>query len=221
MKKIILLIICFFSLVGCIDNHKDSSVSKVNDKKFVLEKKDNSKDFLYFNVYKKVIGYDNNIYEVKYPIINIKSDEVDNVNLELKSFVVSSFKDFLIVDDIFLQGNIINYEYYITDNYISVIQNYHLYIDGMIGEERSNIYVISLKNGKVLNNKEILESFDLTEAKMFEILEKNIKSEDIAFTMMNIREDGYYLYVDNDSKLNIVYYEVFNDDSIRKKLVLN
>lgn len=213
--------LCFLLLMGCKDSNQDKlSESKEDTEKFVLKKNDETKDFVYFKDYKQIQSYDNNIYNLKIPVINIKSDDVDNVNLELKSFVTNSYKDFLIVDEMFTQGNIIDYEYYVTDDYVSIIQKYYLYIDGMIGEEQDNVYVISLKNGKVLNNQDLLDNFGFDEDKLFELLEEKIVSEDVAFSLMNIKEEGYKLFVNKNNNLCIIYYELF-DDSIRKELVLS
>ena len=38
--------------------------------------------------------------------------------------------------------------------------------------------------------------------------------------MMNIKEEGYDLYINNDNKLVVSYYEVTDINSIRKDLVL-
>ena len=40
------------------------------------------------------------------------------------------------------------------------------------------------------------------------------------YTMMNIKEEGYSLYVNSDNKLVVSYYEVNDENSVRNELVL-
>lgn len=218
MKKVFIILICFILLVGCTNEKEE--VKSVKKEEFVIEKIDSNKDFVYFNKYKEIsIGDDNYIYQ--YPVVNIKSDEVDNLNLELKNFVIRSYKDAGIYEGILNSGNVIDYKYYVTDDFISIVQSHYYYIDGMIGEYDDKVYVLSFDNGKILNNEDILKKINMTEDVLYDKLEKVIDSEDVAFSLMNIKESGYSLYVNNEDKLCIIYYEVTNDEGIRKELVLN
>lgn len=223
MKKIVIIIIIIILMCGCENKNKNEYNDKKGEeiKEFVLKKIDDTKDFVYFNTYRKVPGINEDVYNLETAVINVNSEDVVNVNLEIKSFVTKSFNDFNISNNVFNQGNIISYDYYVTDKYISLLQKYYLYVDGMIGEEHDNVYVISLSTGKVLNNKEILKKFGYGEEQLFSILENKIESEDVAFSLKNIKDDGYSLFVNKDNKLCIVYYEITNDDNIRKELVLN
>ena len=223
MKKILIIIGIFLLMCGCEskNNENINYTQKEETKKFVLKKIDDSKDYVYFKKYKQVPGIGDKLYNLEIAIINVDSDEVANVNLEIKSFITKSFNDFNISNNVFNQGNIISYDYYVTDKYISLLQKYYFYVDGMIGEEHDNVFVISLNNGKVLNNEEILNKYGFDEKQLFDILKEKIKSDDIAFTLKNIKDEGYNLFINNDNRLCIVYYEITNDDNIRKELVLN
>ncbi len=218
MKKIIIVIICLVLLTGC---GKKEEIKEPEKEEFILEKIDKDKEIVYLEDVGKVKYGNNKEYEIKNIIINIKGENIDNINLELKNFVLNNYNNMKIDKDVMKYGNIIDYEYYVTDKIVTVIQNYSFYINGKKEESDSNIYVISLDTGKLMNNKEILEKYDYDEDKMYEYLENNIDSEDISFTMMQIKNDGYKLYIDDKDKLIVRYMETLNDGSIEKELILN
>lgn len=219
MKKILLIIICLLMITGCNKN-KINEDEINNEKPFILEKVKNDKDYVYLSDYRNLI-YEDKEYKLQNLIINIKSDDVDNINLELKSFVTRSFKDMDIDGNKVRKGNIISYDYHVTEKYISIIQRYYPYINGVIGEEMDNVYILSLETGKVLNNEDILKIYEYTQEELYELIKEKTDSEDKAYTIMNIKNNGYKLYIDKNNKLNIIYYEIDDNDSIRKELVLN
>lgn len=219
MKKGFICLLCFLFLCGC--SHNKENVQDNNDKqeKFVLEKINNNYDYVYLDTYYN-LKLNGNYYNLDNLIINVNSEDVLNVNLELKSFVTKSYQKMVIDNNEIVEGTIIDYKYYVTDKYISILQLFYPYINGEKGEESVNIYVVSLDNGKVLNNEDILKCFELSEDGLMNKIETNINSEDIMYTMMNIKEEGYDLYINNDNKLVVSYYEVTDINSIRKDLVL-
>ena len=219
MKKGFICLLCFLFLCGC--SHNKENVQDNNDKqeKFVLEKINNNYDYVYLDTYYN-LKLNGNYYNLDNLIINVNSEDVLNVNLELKSFVTKSYQNMVIDNNEIIEGTIIDYKYYVTDKYISILQLFYPYINGEKGEESVNIYVVSLDNGKVLNNEDILKCFELSEDGLMNKIETNINSEDIMYTMMNIKEEGYDLYVNNDNKLVVSYYEVTDINSSRKDLVL-
>lgn len=219
MKKVVLLFLCLFLVIGCKDEKKTIE-NKVEEKKFVLEKVDSNKDYVYFNNHKEV-ELSSGKYVFKYPIINIKSEEIDNLNLELKNFVIRSYKDSEIYENYLNSGNIVNYDYYVTDEYISIVQSSYYYIDGMIGEHSDKVYVVSLKNGKIISNDKILDNHGINEETLYELLESKIVSDDIAYTLKSIKDNGYSLYINDSDKLCIIFYEITDEEEIRKELVLN
>lgn len=219
MKKILLLIIISFTLISCGVKEDESINDKKENEEFKLEKVDNTRDFVYSLNYKKFL-VDGKEYNLEYYVINIKGENIDNVNLELKSFVNKSYQNMLFDDNELKQGNVINYNYYKSSNYLSVIQKYYPYMNGEYGEEGINVYVISLNNGKVLSNEDILEIYDLTEEDLYKKMEDKIESEDVLYSIMNIKKDGYDLFINNDGKLVASYYEVDDVNSIRKEIVL-
>ncbi len=218
MKKMIVLVTLIIFISACVV--KEKNIGEIKEKQFVLEKVDHQKDYVYLSEYKDMF-YNNEEYILNNLIINIKSEDVDNINLELKSFVIKSFKDMKIDNGNLKNGNIINYDYYVNNDVISVIQRYFPYIDGVIGEEDCNVYVVSLDTGKSLSNEEILEKYKYDEEELLELIENKSNSDDIAFTIMNIKNNGYKLYINADNKLCIIFNEVDDNQSIRKELVLN
>lgn len=210
---------CLFLIVGCKEKEvEEAIVDKEDEETFIVEKIDTTNDYVYLQKYKelKLAG---NEYSLDILVVNIKGDEIDNVNLELKSFVTKSYQNMNVYNSEISQGNIISYEYFKTDNYLSILQKYYVYVDGIVGEECVNIYNISLDTGKVLNNAKILDDFMITEDELFKKMENSIVSEDILYTMMNIKKDGYQLYVNNNGNLVVGYYEVDDENIIRKEWV--
>lgn len=220
MKKILIILICLLLLVGC-KKEEDKKVSEpLVEEKFVLKKTNEEKDIVYFNNYKEVL-VSGDSYVYKYPVVNIVGEEIDNLNLELKNFVIKSYKKSGIYENNLNSGNVIEYETYVNDDYISIIQKYYYYIDGMVGEMENNVYVISLNSGKIINKEKILEDYEMTQDDILNKVKEKVETDDIQFTIMNIKTNGYELYVNNDKELCIIYYEVTNEEEIRKELVLN
>ena len=180
-----------------------------------MEKIDSSKEYVYYSNYWEVVFKEEN-YLYKYPVVNIKGNDIENLNLELKNFVINSFKESEVYENKLSSGDIIDYKDYVTDAYISIVMNYYTYIDGIVGDLSSNTYVVSLSSGKILSNEKLLELYDFTEESFYKELEKNIDSEDVAYSIKNIKENGYNLYVNDKGKLCVIYYELTDFDEIKK-----
>lgn len=221
MKKFILILICLILLVGCKKKEEEIKVNNEDKEEvFILKKKDTNKDYIYFDKVREV-NVDNNDYVLNNLVINIVSDEVDNVNLEIKSFINNSNRNYMVDNNKLVNGNVIDYEYYMNDKYLSVILKYYYYVRGQKGEENDKVYNIDLETGKVVNDEDLLKKFNLNEDKLYEELEKKIVSDDILYSLANIKNDGYQLYVNNDNKLGIIYSEVNDEEIIRKELILD
>lgn len=216
MKKVIILLITIVLLTGC--GKKQEEIEE-HSEEFVLEKIDDNKELIYLEEFKN-LKINNKEYKIENIVINIKSDIVDNINLELSNFVMNSYNSMNIVNDVMKYGNVIDYEYYVTDKYVTVIQNYSFYINNSYDYIDSNIYVVSLDTGKLMNKNMIMDEYGYNENKLYEYLEEHIDSEDKAFTLMQVMNDGYKLYVDDNNRMVIVYSELFDDGSVRKELVI-
>lgn len=219
MKKLIILIICLFLVTGCFNNKKNEDTEH-SEEKFILEKIDNDRDYVYLEEYKKLKYNDGKEYILNNLVLNIKGNVVDNINLEIKNYVMNSYHNMSLKDDVINYGNIIDFDYYVTEKYISIVQNVKFYINNMMSDKDTNVYVISLLDGKLMNNDKILDEYDLDEDKILEYLEEHIDNEDKDYVLMQIKNDGYKLFINDEGKVVISYNDILDDISIRKELVI-
>lgn len=221
MKKIAILILFFLLLCSCEKkdvkeiNHKDEVM--VNK---VIKKINDDKDYAYLIDYKNFVLDNGNEYGLKLLEINLNSDDAKNINLEIKSFVNNSYKKFQYLNDMISSGNIIDYVYFINNEIISVIIKNNYYVNKMFVVEKDIVYNIDIKTGENIENIDLLKKYELTEDSLYEYVRGHAVSDDIEFTIMNIKQEGYNLYVNDSSNLVLIYYEVFNDEIIRKELII-
>ena len=218
MKKVLIILVCLLLVVGC-SSKKEETKEEVKEK-FVLEKIDDSKDLVYETDYKSV-EVSNKPYELKILTVNIKGENIENVNKELKNFVVNSFKNYQVYEGILVQGNVINHDYYVTDDYISIIQRYYMSVDTMVGDKKENVYVISLKTGRTLDNEAILKEFDLSKDDLEKKVTNKLDSTEADFELMNFKQGEYNLYINGDNKLCIIFNVEEDLQTIKKELILD
>ena len=221
MKKIAILILFFLLLCSCEKkdvkeiNHEDEVI--VNK---VIKKINDDKDYAYLIDYMDFVLDNGNKFSLKLLEINLNSDDAKNINLEIKSFVNNSYKKFQYLNDMISSGNIIDYIYYINDDIISVIIKNNYYVNKMYVVEKDTVYNIDIKTGENIENIDLLKKYELTEDSLYEYVRGHAVSDDIEFTIMNIKQEGYNLYVNDSSNLVLIYYEVYNDEIIRKELII-
>lgn len=220
MKKFIILLITITLLTGC--GKKDNKTKGIdnNSEEQIVSKLDDNKDKVYYSVYRNII-IDNEAYELLIPTINLNSQDVNNVNLEMKTFVGATYSNFSLDGNILISGNVISYDEYSYENYITIKQNYSFYYDNSYMSNYSNIYTIDYEKGKLMTNDNLLKVYNLNEEELFEYLGKNIDSLEVEYVLMNIKNDGYRLYINNDGKLVVNYLEKDNDNEIEKELIYN
>ena len=218
MKKFLLVLVCLVLLVGCNKTNKEKTTEKKDS--FVLEKIDKEKDWVYLTKYKSlnIWNKDRNINIIT---INVASEAVENVNLELKNFVVNSVNKYEIYDNRLIVGNVIDYDYYVSDNYITVIQRYFMTSDDMVGDKHENVYVISLKDGKRIDNDEIRKIFKISEEDLYKKIEAKLDNKDVDYWMSLVKKNGYKLYINDKDNLCVVFDIATDDEVIKKELVLN
>ncbi len=221
LKKGLLIIIVLLLLVGCKKNEEVNENSESNEpEKFVLKKKVDSKDYIVLSKVREVF-LGNTLYELNNLEINIESEDVDNINLEIKTFINNTSKNYELNNNLLVHGNVVDYEYYMNSKYLSVIVKYYYYVNGSKGEESDMVFNLSLETGKNIDNSELLKEFNLTEDELFKLLESKIESEDVLYSLSSIKNNGYKLFVNNDSKLGIIYNETDDETSIRKELIFD
>ncbi len=219
MKRITVIICLVLLLFGC-GTKKNNENTEIEDN-FVLSKVDNGKNYVYSSVIDTYTLPDGSSYDVESIVINLNSEDASNVNMELRSFVKksNSFKE--TTDNNLLSGYVYSYSFYVTDEYLSLVIPYQQITNGIYGDEDSLVYVLSMDKGKIISNSDLLDRFDMSEKDLFNKVEESIDSEDNLYTMKSIKDNGYYLYVNNDNKLVVLFYEITDEDTIKKELILN
>ena len=218
MKKFLILLLCTLVLFGC--QKKEEPKAEKKDDKFVLEKIDSTKDYVYLTKYTSLDVW-GEPKDINILTINIKGETIDNINMELKNFVVNSVNKYYVEENYLVQGNVIDYDYYVSDKYIYVIQRYFMTSDDMVGDKKENVYVISLETGKKLSNEDILKIFELSEEQLYEKIEKKLRSTDLDYWMSIIRKNGYTLYITDNNKLAVLLDIETESELIKKELVFN
>ena len=220
MKRIAVIICLVLLFLGC-ESKKNNATTTEKEDNFVLSKVDNSKNYVYSNVIDTYTLPDGSSYDVESIVINLNSEDASNVNMELRSFVKksNSFKE--TSDNNLLSGYVYSYSFYVTDDYLSLVIPYQQITNGIYGDEDSLVYVLSMDKGKIISNSDLLERFEMSEKDLFNKVEESIDSEDSLYTMKSIKDNGYYLFVNNDNKLVVLFYEITDEDTIKKELILN
>lgn len=218
-KVLLLVMLCFTCVLGCKKEKILEDQENIQEK-FVLKLRDVSKDIVYLEDYKTMQLLGGNTYKLQNLVLNIVGEASDNINLELSSFVKKNYKEMKITNGVLEQGKIIYYDFYVSGSFITIIQHYVSYVNGESGEERDNVYVFSKLDGNVLNGEDLLKRFGYDEEKLYKELEDGIESEDVLYSLMIIKNNGYELYVNEEEKLVILYYELGEEETLRKEFVL-
>ena len=155
----------------------------------------------------------NNEIKNEVPFINVKADNIEDVNDDIISFVYE--------ETITYKRNV-SYEYYKNDDILSLLLISKEYLtNGLVAFVKYKSYNIDLNQNKVLTNDEVLEKYnmdeyyiyDLEQAKMKKYFEEAVKEgytdgyadfsnytyyhePDIFNESYYIKEDGLYYYKD-------------------------
>jgi hypothetical protein len=190
------------------NNIEDNSVGKIDvNKEYVNE--------TLFKSYKLCNGED---YDAKYIDININSDGVKQFNERLKNNIVNN-STLEIKKNKIIKGNIITYEKYVSKEFVTIIENVDSYFEGNIVSSISNYYIFDIMYGKIYNNDGLLEYFHLEEEDLFNKLSKS-DVEDSDYITMYVKNNGYYLYVDENEKLIMEYVFVGDNGEEKNKLII-
>ena len=204
-------------LLGCSNNSEDKSNTKEGNK--VVSKIDKNKDYVYYEDYKE-LNIGDKEYKLDIPVINLDSSNIEVVNIDIKSFIIGSYNEYEIDENNFISGKYIESNSYISDKYISLLIKYNRYNNGTYDEDNYIIYNIDINSGSTLDNSKILKEFDISEEELVNIVRTKLKSEDIEFSIMNMKKD-YKLYIDKEGKLHLLFFEENDDEQIKRDLIVN
>lgn len=222
MKYLFILFLVFIS-TGCKDNVeiKEEIPSKPVVEK--VEKVDNNKDYVEIIKYRGYILDDEQPFDANYLSINLKSDNIDALNMTLKNNVIVNSKNYVLVGDRevrLTKGNLINYEYFISGKYLSIIETTYQYSAGLYRELKDVTYVVNLDYGKLYDNESLLLEFQMTPADVVDKI-RNSGIVDADYISMYVRNNGFQLYINKDGKLVVNYLYESDNGEIKNELVLN
>lgn len=215
-KMFFFLVFCLFILSDC--SKKENNQHNVENST-KIEKKDQNKDYIYFDEVKTLLLNNGDKYVIQYPIVNFTTEESNSVNLELKSVVNKNYRALKIENDKVQSGNILMFESFESDKYVSLVQTKKYYLNDSYLNDSVETYVFSKENGALLPKEKLLESFNYDENSFFEKISTNLDSDDVSYSLMMIKQSDYRLYVKNN-KLILVYYDTDNENEIKKEMII-
>ena len=221
--KYLLIVFMVFMSVGCKSNE---GVEKVEDVKPIVEKVkkvDENKDYVEVIKYRGYILDNKQGFDANYISINLKSDIIDNLNMTLKNNVIVNSKNYILVGDrevMLTKGNLINYDYFISGKYLSIIETTYQYNAGQYRELKDMTYVVNIDFGKLYDNDSLLKEFQMTTVDVIEKI-RNSDVLDADYVAMYVRNNGFHLYINKDGKLVVNYFYESDDGEIKNELVLN
>ncbi len=217
-KKLFIIIFLLLVIVGC--KKEVTKESKPVEETIVVKKVNELEDYLYFDSYKTFNMNGLDVYKLDIPVINVDNSNISTINTEIKSFILSSVNDYVMNNDIFIKGRYITYDYYITKEYVSLVIKFTNYYNGSFDNENVLVYNIDLKNGINIDNKSLLKSFLIDENELPMIIRTKLDSEDVEYSVTSMKNE-YYLYLDNDSKLHLLFFERDDEEQIKRDLIIN
>lgn len=153
-KKIIILLVVLITAtiaLFLLKNYMDKDNKILNAKDYIIEKeteysKDETKGLL--------------------PLINLKGNEIEKINNEILGLYYGiAYKEY----DIF------KYEYNLHDDILSLLITITIVDDSEYGKIEYHSYNINIKDNKVLNNNELIESLDISNVKLKNEIENRLK----------------------------------------------
>ncbi len=186
-------------------------------------KKDKEKDYIYFKEDEIISEALNILYKV--PVINLKSEEANAINNELKTYT-SGVKNTLQKGDLqqcyetsdIYKTNYLDYAVYSYQEYVTLLireSEYNCEV-GFSSTSKVKSYTFNVLSGKVLSFQDLLQKYDTTLTKVVEqiriklnedqtIIEEipNIKIEE---TINQLKaQETYVLYIDEFGDLLLNY----------------
>ena len=211
---IIVLIIIIGGFLLMQNSFPKENTTKVVNKKLKKIKDikiDKDKDYIYFEN-SETIAHDLDI-EYKDVVFNFKNQESIQKQLNDET---KEFKDAIVVDedegdfDNVVRATYKTYEYFLYDNYISLLVNYyHFDREDLISYKDSDTYVFDKETGNRFTEDELLGKFNLTKDDAIDKIKEFIEGQDLLreeeldvdATIQLI--DDYALFVDRSGRLTI------------------
>lgn len=214
--KIIMLLLLLCIVVGCED---DKVVPTEEDA--IVDKISEDLDYVLVYDYMEFTLSNGDKYDANIMSINLDSVEISNLSMTLKNNIYLNTKEFKYNENKEVtNGNLVEYKYYESDNYISVVESDTNYFNGTYGSVVNKTYVINKKYGYIYDNDSLLELYNITEDDIYDKVKKS-KVEDSDYVVMYIKNNGYLLYVNDNEELVLMYDYVSDDQELKKELVLN
>lgn len=221
--KYLLILFMLLITTGC---KEEEIVNNVEVKEPVVEKVqkvDNNKDYVEVIKYRGYILDNEQPFDANYLSINLNSVNIDTLNMTLKNNVIVNSKNYVLVGDRevrLTKGNLINYEYFISGKYLSIIETTYQYNAGQYRELKDMTYVVDLDYGKLYDNDGLLREFQMTASDVIEKI-RNSGIVDADYISMYVRDNGYRLYINKEGKLVVNYLYESDNGEIKNELVLN
>lgn len=215
-KWFFFLVLFLFILSGCGKKKEIVQSDTLSD---FAEKIDKDKDYIYFEDVKKMLLNSGEEYLIQYPIVNLSSKESNSVNLELKSIVNKNYRTLKIENDRIQSGNLLFYEFFESDKYLSLVQSKKYYLNNAFFSDDIETYVFDKKNGSLLNKEQILQVFNYDSTSFLNKVSQLLDGDDASYTLMMIKQNDYSLYV-KENRLVLVYYETDDEHDVKKEMVI-
>lgn len=212
---IVLIIIVggFFLMQKSFPKENITKVANKTSKKAKDIRIDKNKDYIYFEN-NETIAHDLDI-EYKDVIFNFKNYESIQKQLNDET---KEYKDALVIDEELEEADFDNvvkatyktYEYYLYDNYISLVVNYyHFDREDLISYLDSDTYVFDKERGNRYTEDELLAKFNLTKEDVINkitnhITDQNLLTDEELDADASIEViDDYAIFVDRSGRLSI------------------
>ncbi len=224
---VLIILVCSMLMFLSVRNKKQEK--SINDTNEVMvsdkNKKDKSKDFIYFTDEETISEELNLIY--KMPIINLNSEEVNYINEEIKTYAnqikgtlekgqtenCSSNEEDTISKTDYLDYAVYTYQEYVT---LLIRESSYSCQNGFSSSSKIRAYTFDVLSGKRLSFDTLLSKYDTTLTEVLEQIRSNLNREQIVIEgIPNIKieetindlksQETYVIYIDEFGDLILNY----------------
>lgn len=244
---LIVLIVLFGSILLFWNVQSKRNEKKINSNSEVIvsdkNKQDKTKDFIYFTE-EETISEELNIIH-KIPIVNLNSEDANNVNKEMREYansikttlqkvneeenVCSEESDGNIYQTKFLDYAIYTYQEFIT---LVVRESFYSCASGISTSSYVKSYTFNVLTGKKLDFKSLLSKYNTTMTRVLEQMQNSLdEAQSIIEEVPNIaieetinslkEQETYILYIDEFGDLVINYVVKTNSVDYNDTITIN